>query len=73
MNPCGRKWLRAFQRAKISPQDMQLNAISCIFLPKFKLNAVKSGLSGHKKRTDDRLMHVKCVAEGSFCKTFDFH
>ena len=53
VNPCGRKWLRALQRAKISPQDMQLNAISCIFLPKFKLNTIKPGLSGHSK--EDRL------------------
>ena len=49
VNPYGRKWFRALQRAKLSPQDMQLNAISCIFLPKSKLNTVQPGLSGHSK------------------------
>ena len=49
VNPCGRKCIKVFQGAKVSPQDMQLNAISCIFLPKFKLNTVKPGLRGHSK------------------------
>ena len=31
---CGKNSLRAFQRAKMSPQDTQLNTISYIFLPK---------------------------------------
>ena len=34
----------------MSPQDTQLYTISCIFLPKIKLNAVKPVLSGHSKR-----------------------
>ena len=42
--------LRAFQRAKMSPQDTQLNTIMCIFLPKIKLNTVKPVLSSHTKR-----------------------
>ena len=41
---------RAFQRAEMSPQDTQLNTVSCIFLPKIKLNTVKHVLSGHSKR-----------------------
>ena len=40
---------RAFQRAKLSPQDTQLNTISCNFLPKIKLNTVKPVLNGHSK------------------------
>ena len=32
---------------------MQLNTISCIFVPKIKLNTVKSVLGGHSK--EDRL------------------
>ena len=41
--------VRAFQRAKISPQDAQLNTISCIYLPKIKLDTVKPVLSGNSK------------------------
>ena len=40
---------RAFQRAKLSPKDMQLNTITCIFPPKIKLNRVKPVLNGHSK------------------------
>ena len=43
------KYLRAFQKAKISSQDMQLNSIICIFLPKVKINTVKPGLGGHSE------------------------
>ena len=50
----GRNCLRAFQRAKMSPAETQLNTISCILLPKIKFNAVKPVLSGHLK--EDRLM-----------------
>ena len=39
---------KAFQKAKISPQDTQLNTISCIFSQKFKLNT--NVLSVHSKR-----------------------
>ena len=31
---CGNNSFRAFQRAKMSPKDTQLNTISYIFLPK---------------------------------------
>ena len=40
---------RAFQRAKLSPLDMQLNTISCILLTKIKLNTAKPVLNGHSK------------------------
>ena len=50
----------------MSPQDTQLNTISCIFLPKINFNS----LSGHSKRrpnivfkTDYRLMQVKSIVE----------
>ena len=39
---------RAFQRAEMSPQDTQLNTISCIFLLKIKFNT--NVLSGYSKR-----------------------
>ena len=59
---------RAFQRVKMSPQDTQLNTISCIFRLKLKLNTVKPVLSGHSKlvfKTDYRLIQVKSIAECS--------
>ena len=58
--------LRAFKRAVMSPQDTQFNTISCISLPKIKLNTVKTALSDHSKnlvfKTDYRLMQVKSIA-----------
>ena len=53
VSPVAENGFRAFQRAKMSPQDTQLNTLSCIFLPKIKLNTVKPVLSGHLK--EDRL------------------
>ena len=35
-SPEAENGFRAFQKAKQSPQDTQLNTISCIFLPKIK-------------------------------------
>ena len=40
----------AFQRAKMSPHDTQLNTITCIFLLKIKLIKGKPVLSGHSKK-----------------------
>ena len=63
---------RAFQRAKMSPQDTKLNTIICSILPKIKLKTVNPVLSGHSKedqnlvfKTEYRLMQVKGIAEFS--------
>ena len=68
--PCGTNGFRAFQRAKMSPQDMQLNTISYIFLQKIKLNTHRlKGLSKRRPKlvvkTDYRLMQVRSIAECS--------
>ena len=63
---CGRKWFRAFQRARMSPQE---TTVGVFFLPKVKLSTVLPVLNGHSKRrpiffkTDYRLMQVKRIAE----------
>ena len=44
-----KKGFRAFQRAKMSPQDTQLNTFAT-FSSKLKLNTVNPVLSGHSKR-----------------------
>ena len=49
LSPVAENGFRVFQRAKPSPQDRQLNTITCIFLPKIKLNTVKPVLNGHSK------------------------
>ena len=48
-NPVAENGSRAFQRAIMSPQDMQLNTINFILLPKIKLNMVKPVLSSNSK------------------------
>ena len=53
---------------------MQLNTISCIFLPKSKLNTVKPVLSGHSKRRSkigcqDRLS-LNCREHSAILSTF---
>ena len=48
VKPCATNGFRAFQMAKLSPQDTQLNTISGIFLSQIKLNTEKKPvLSGH--------------------------
>ena len=37
---------RAFHGAKMSSQDKQVNTISCIFLPKIKLNSLRPYICG---------------------------
>ena len=75
---------RAFQRAKLSPQDTQLSTIRCIFLQQIKLSIEKTFLKLPLKKkskigfkTDYRLMQVKSIAEcskgGPFCNIFDLH
>ena len=65
---------RAFQRDKVSPQNAQINTISCIFLPKIKLNTVKRLKRPLKKKTeigfmtDYRLMQVKTVLLSTLIK-----
>ena len=68
---------RAFQRAKLSPQDMLLNTISGIYLPKTKSNTVKPILRDHSKnlvfKTDYRLMQTKSIevcSKGSVLQYF---
>ena len=46
---------RAFHRAKMSPQDMQVNPISCIFLPKIKLNSLRHYTCGAELYTREYL------------------
>ena len=71
--------LRAFQRAKIGPQDTQLNTTSCTFLPKIKLNTAKPVINCHSKRRQnigfqDRLsLDAGEHSAGAFCNTFDLH
>ena len=64
--------LRSVQRAKLSPQDTQLNSISGIFLPQIKLNTEKTVLSGHSKKNlkigfQDRLSLHACQ---KYCRMF---
>ena len=40
-SPVAENGFRACQRAKLSSKDTQMYTISCIFLPKIKLNLLK--------------------------------
>ena len=54
----------AFQRAKMSPQDTQINTISCIFHRNIKLNTKLSGHSNRRPKygfNDYRIMQVKSI------------
>ena len=76
----GGKWCSACQMAKMSPQDAQLNTISCIF-SKSAFNVEKTYLkAGTRKedktlvfQTDYRLMLVKVLQNWAFSNTFDLH
>ena len=59
-SPLAENGYRAFRRAKMSPLDTQLNTISCIFLPKIKLNTVTSLKKILKISFQDRLSLNAC-------------
>ena len=71
-SPLAENGYRAFQRAKMSPLDTQLNTISCIFLLKIKLNTVTPLKKILKLvfKTDYHLMHVKSITESSPSQCF---
>ena len=64
--------IRAFQRAKLSSQDMQLNTISSIFLPQIKLNAEKTCLKRPlKKKTKIGFQDQLSLHAGQkYCRMF---
>ena len=57
VNPCDRKWLSAFQRVQINPQDMHQTLLAAFFVQ--NSNKVKADLGGHFK--DDRWSLNSCL------------
>ena len=83
LSPVAESGFSAFQSTKLSPLDIPINTLSCIFSPRNQLNTEKTVLSSHSKRrsklvskTDYRLCRSKVLQNsprGAFCNTFDLH